>query len=262
MNDQILRVSIFVLTLVSFTLLELKFEYRPRLLKRKDRWGANIGMVIFSSALLRLIAPLGLFYFCHMGQERSLGFFHLVDMNIFVEIIISLILLDFLIYLQHRLFHHFDFLWRFHRVHHADVDLDASSALRFHPLEILFSFLYKAVFILLFGFSFESVFFFEIILSSMAIFNHSNLYIPHKIERLLRLIFVTPQMHIIHHSVKQIQSDSNFGFNLSCWDRILKSYTDKFDQNSKIGQNYYRDRQSHRLLKLIGLPFKNENNLK
>jgi sterol desaturase/sphingolipid hydroxylase (fatty acid hydroxylase superfamily) len=262
MNDQLIRIIIFVSTLLIFSLLEFKFEYRKRELKRTKRWLGNIGIVISSTLLMRIVAPFGLILFCNLASSSSFGLFNMLNIDYILEIILSVVLLDLVIYFQHRISHHFKFLWRIHRVHHADIDLDATSALRFHPLEIFISFIYKAFWILVFGISIDSIFIFEIILSSMAIFNHSNLYLPPSLERALRFIFVTPQMHIIHHSVIIKESDMNFGFNLSLWDRIFKTYKEKFSSDGTIGQKYYRTQDSHRFFKLLGLPFKNENNLK
>jgi len=262
MNDQAIRVIIFISTLLICSLLEFKFKYRERELKRSSRWLGNVGIVVSSTLLMKIATPFGLIYFCNFANSNSFGLFHLFEMNYFLEVILSIVILDLLIYFQHRISHHYKFLWRIHRVHHADVDLDATSALRFHPLEILLSFFYKAFWILLFGISIDSVFLFEIILSTMAIFNHSNLYLPPALERLLRGFIVTPQMHIIHHSVMKNESDMNFVFNISLWDRVFKTYKKNFSSDGAIGQSYYRDPSSHKLFKLIGLPFKNENNLK
>jgi sterol desaturase/sphingolipid hydroxylase (fatty acid hydroxylase superfamily) len=140
-------------------------------------------------------------------------------------------------------------------VHHADVDLDVSSALRFHPLEILLSVGYKLAIVLLLGIGPEALVVFEVILSSMAMFNHSNLHIPFKLEKVLRLFIVTPQLHIIHHSVYRKESDMNYGFNLSLWDRLFRTYQKEFSTSGQIGQSYYREKIEHNFKKILLLPF-------
>ena len=165
------------------------------------------------------------------------------------------IILDLAIYFQHLLFHKNRFLWKLHRVHHSDIDLDTTSALRFHPLEIALSLFFKAILIFIFGFSMEAIFVFEIILNFMSMFNHSNLHIPVKVEKILRWIIVTPQMHIIHHSTEQYESDTNYGFNFSFWDRIFKTYISKFMSKGIIGNKKYRTDKDHHMWDLLKQPF-------
>ena len=173
-----------------------------------------------------------------------------------LSLILGLIIFDLAIYLQHILVHKVDFLWCFHRVHHTDVDLDLTSALRFHPVEILFSLMYKILIILIFGLSVETVLIFEILLNFMAMFNHANIAIHPRCERVLRYFVVTPQMHIIHHSVERGESDRNYGFNLSIWDRLFKTYQKAFDSNQLIGQETNRAIADQALIKLLIQPFK------
>jgi sterol desaturase/sphingolipid hydroxylase (fatty acid hydroxylase superfamily) len=255
MTEPNLRVLIFLVLLIVFSLLEFFFSYRKRILSRRVRWTANIMLVLCSSLLLKLVAPMGLGYFGLWTEAQGLGFFNLISFDFEFEIFFSLVLFDGLIYLQHVLSHKWHYLWKLHRVHHADVDLDATSALRFHPLEIGLSFFYKVLCIFIFGFSAEAIFLLEIILSSMALFNHSNIYLPKSLESFLRLLIVTPQMHIIHHSTEQYESDSNYGFNLSIWDRIFKTYTAKFTSKGVVGQKSSRSESDHKLQSLLKMPF-------
>ena len=250
------RVLIFLLGLTVFSILESFFSYRVRSQKRIVRWPSNVGLIFISSFLVKIFLPGGLALFSEYTNTHNLGLFNLVDLGVGVEIFLSILVLDFFIYFQHVLSHRVPLLWRFHRVHHTDTDLDVTSALRFHPLEILFSILFKVLLVLAFGFSIESLFIFEVTLNFMAMFNHSNLYIPKKIERLLRSVVVTPQMHLIHHSVQQKESDMNYGFNLSAWDRIFQTYLNEFESIGEIGQNYAREEKEHRLIFLLVLPFK------
>lgn len=171
------------------------------------------------------------------------------------KLIISIVLLDMVIYWQHRVFHKLPLLWSVHKVHHSDLDLDATSALRFHPIEILISISVKMIAIMILGVPASAIVVFEVILSSMAIFNHSNLYIPKPIENTLRILFVTPQMHIVHHSLEREVSNTNFGFNLSVWDRLFNSYKDNFNQNTEIGIDENSKRINYGFIDLLKMPF-------
>lgn len=257
MESSTIRILIFSLTLVSLAILEMFFSYRKRNLLRKDRWVGNIGLIVLSNFLIKAALPLGLLPFALFFQEKGWGLFNLLNLNNYAEIFLCVVLLDGAIYLQHVIFHKVHFLWRLHRVHHADTDLDVTSALRFHPLEILLSIGYKLGFILILGVGPEAIVIFEIVLSCMAMFNHSNLHLPEPIERVLRLFIVTPQMHIIHHSVKKKESDMNYGFNLSIWDRLFNTYQKKFFTEGNIGQSYYRGKEDHSFKQILLLPFIN-----
>lgn len=256
MSEAAIRFSLFFIALVVFSALEFFFQYRMRNQSRKARWPANLSMIFVGALVAKVAFPTGLAFFSELASSNNIGLFNFFNLNIYSEIIISVILLDLLIYIQHVLTHKIDILWKFHRVHHADTDLDATSALRFHPLEILASLGYKAFWILVFGFSYQAIFVFEIILNFMAMFNHSNIRLPKKVETFLRLFVVTPQMHIIHHSVEQNESDTNYGFSLSIWDRLFKTYTNSFSSKGVIGQTYYRKSSDHGLWSLLKLPFK------
>lgn len=257
MIDPAIRLPIFLCTLIFFSTLEFFISYRKRFIKKVDRWPSNFSLVVISSSLIKISFPTGLLYFSQFAQKYNLGLFNQFNLSMLVELFASIIIFDLLIYLQHVLSHKCNLLWRVHRVHHADIDLDATSALRFHPIEMVLSFFYKTFCIFLFGFTGESILIFEIILSSMAIFNHSNIHIHPKVEKLIRFFLVTPQMHIIHHSADQRESDTNYGFNLSIWDRIFGTYSHKFSSDATIGQLYGRKKHEHRLLTLLKMPFIN-----
>lgn len=254
--EVLVRVGFFTFGLLMFSVLEIFLEYRPRRQKRLSRWPANISMIFVGSLLVKVVMPAGLVVVAGYAQSNNFGLLNLVSLPGIASIFISITLLDLLIYTQHILSHKINFLWKFHRVHHADVDLDATSALRFHPVEILLSTVYKAFFVLLFGFSYQAIIIFEVLLNFMAMFNHANIRLPKKLEKIMRLLFVTPQMHIIHHSVLQKESDTNYGFNFSIWDRVFKTYTPRFKSKGEIGQEYYQSDREHKLLPLLVLPFK------
>jgi sterol desaturase/sphingolipid hydroxylase (fatty acid hydroxylase superfamily) len=255
MASSSLRLILFFSILFLFAFLEVFVPYRKRNLKRKDRWVSNFFLIAIANLLVKVSIPVGLITLADLFKEKGFGLFNIFEVNVYASILISIVLLDFLIYLQHIIAHKVSFLWKFHRVHHTDVDLDVTSALRFHPVEILFSIFYKLFFIFIFGIRPESVLVFEMILSSMAMFNHSNLHLPDRFESILRLLFVTPQMHIMHHSVKRHESDKNFGFNFSVWDRLFKTYIKDFEDSDKIGQNYFRKKEDQSLKNLLIQPF-------
>jgi sterol desaturase/sphingolipid hydroxylase (fatty acid hydroxylase superfamily) len=166
--------------------------------------------------------------------------------------------LDFAIYLQHVMFHALPALWRLHMVHHADVDLDVTSGTRFHPIEILISMLYKLAVIAVLGPPVLGVLIFEVVLNALAMFNHANARIPLPIDRILRLIVVTPDMHRVHHSVERPEYNTNFGFNLSCWDRVLGTYKAqpaKGHLGMTIGLETFRERTWQSLPRLLAMPF-------
>jgi sterol desaturase/sphingolipid hydroxylase (fatty acid hydroxylase superfamily) len=254
--DAQLRFGIFIGALIIFSTLEFFFEYRERNVKRKVRWLSNISLIFVGNIVVKVLLPSGLGYFSLLADQQNLGLFNNLELGTTITLVLSIVLLDLLIYFQHMLSHKVNFLWRFHRVHHADIDLDASSALRFHPLEILFSIIYKILIIFVFGFSFDSILIFEVLLNFTAMFNHSNLGLNHKLERIIRFFIVTPQMHIVHHSVNQCESDTNYGFNLSIWDRLFGTYSKDFSVSRDIGQSYYREVGNHKLIPLLTLPFK------
>lgn len=250
------RLYIFLGFFFLFSLLEMRFEKHPRLNTRAQRWGGNLGLSLLSSLLLRLLFPLGLSSFAFKCQEQSWGLMNWGGFDSTSKTILSLILLDFFIYWQHVLTHKVPFLWRLHRVHHTDEDLDASSALRFHPLEILISYGFKVLLTLLFGFSPLGVVLFEILLNTSAMFNHANLRLPKRLDSWLRKVIVTPDMHIIHHSVEQRESDSNFGFFFSLWDRVFGTYQEIFLSRGLIGQKGFKGEKAKRLNQLLIQPWK------
>lgn len=255
MNEGIIRTLIFALTLLTFGLLEASFEYRKRVMDRKDRWFSNIGIVLLDTLLVRLVFPMGAVGVALYCQSNNHGIFNWMNLSYVPAIILTIIFMDLIIYGQHVLSHKWQPLWKLHQVHHSDRDLDITSALRFHPLEIVFSMLLKSMAITIIGAHPKGILVFEIILSSMAIFNHSNLYLPPQLEKILRYVFVTPQMHIIHHSEEQDESDTNYGFNLSIWDRVFKTYTDQWKSNKIIGQRMFQREEDQKLLHLLKQPF-------
>lgn len=220
----------------------------------------NLGLVIFSILLVRLFLPLLVaMQIAAMSYERGWGLFNQIQVHTSVEIILSVLLLDLIIYGQHVLTHYVPMLWRLHRVHHSDKDLDVTSGIRFHPFEIIFSLLVKAAAIMLLGCSVLAVLIFELLLNVMPMFNHSNAYIPEKLDRYLRWFIVTPDMHRIHHSVHKIETNSNYGFSVSWWDRIFGTYTTAPKEGQlqmEIGLDNVPETESVHLRSLLLQPFK------
>lgn len=218
------RLIVFAIILASLILWERWAATRPAHASRARRWSTNFGMGLFDTLILRLIFPAGAVGAALFAAKQHTGLFHHVPVTRYQAITASLVLLDLTIYLQHRLLHVVPWLWRVHRVHHADPEIDVSTALRFHPVESVLSMLLKAGVVICFGMPAIGVLLFEMILNSAAMFNHTNASLPHQVEPWVRWILVTPDMHRIHHSTNHAEANRNFGFSVSWWDRLLGSY--------------------------------------
>ena len=247
-----IRVGFFLLILILMNIYECLSPWRPPV--RSQRWLANYGLVILGAILVRLVIPVSSTLFAKWVASQDAGLFNILDLNPIASLIGGLILLDLAIYGQHWFFHQWTWGWNLHRVHHCDLHLDTSSALRFHPLEILLSMAFKFLLIWILGLSPLTILTFEVILNGGALFNHANIQLPQKLERLARLFIVTPDMHRIHHSQFLKETNSNYGFNLSVWDRLFKTYTDPSNQQQiKIGLE--EEKSPLNLWKLLRLPF-------
>jgi len=222
------------------------------------RWTNNWGVVITNTVLTRLIFPAGAVGLAFFVESQGWGLLQVLDLPFWLTVLIALVVLDFAIWAQHVMFHAVPALWRLHRMHHADLDFDLTTGLRFHPIEILLSFVIKAGVIVMIGAPAIAVLIFEVILSSLALFNHSNVRIPTGIDRVLRWFIVTPDFHRVHHSWYPHETNSNFGFNLSLWDRLLGTYrAQPQDGHEKmtIGINLFREPAWERLDKMLIQPF-------
>ncbi|UTW53999.1 sterol desaturase family protein [Kordiimonas sp. SCSIO 12610] len=224
-NETIIRLSAFLSVLCLMAILEAVFPRRVRNLPRGGRWFTNLGLVVLNSMALRLLVPYAATEAALWANKNGWGLLSLISLPMWLKVIISVFLLDMLIYWQHVFMHKIPLLWRLHKVHHADRDLDVTSGLRFHPLEIVISMIYKILCVFLIGAPVIAVILFEVILNAGALFNHANLKLPLGIDRLLRRVIVTPDFHRVHHSVKQSETNSNYGFFLTVWDFIFRSYT-------------------------------------
>ncbi len=228
----------------------LRFGYR--------RWPANLGIILLNAIIVRLLMPAGAVGIAVWVGHAHFGLLHWLGVPYTEAVITSVILLDGIIYAQHVLFHAIPLLWRLHMVHHADQDIDVTTGLRFHPIEILLSMLIKMSVVALLGVPPLAVILFEIILNGMAMFNHANVRLPRRLDAILRPVLVTPDMHRVHHSIIRKETNSNFGFNLSIWDRIFHTYqaqpADGHDAMT-IGLTQYQSEQSGRLMWMLTLPF-------
>ncbi|MEE8342291.1 MAG: sterol desaturase family protein, partial [Gammaproteobacteria bacterium] len=191
------------------------------------RWLNNLGIVVFNSFLLRLLFPAAAIGMAAFAQQQGWGILNYYSLNFGVAVALSVITMDFIIYLQHVMVHAVPALWRLHRVHHADLDFDVTTGARFHPIEIILSMLIKFAAIVVLGPPVLAVVIFEVLLNATAMFNHGNVRVPQPIDRVLRWIVVTPDMHRVHHSVEDDETNSNFGFNLPWWDRLFGTYRDQ-----------------------------------
>jgi sterol desaturase/sphingolipid hydroxylase (fatty acid hydroxylase superfamily) len=226
-NEPLVRLSIFAGMLALMALLEALFPRRARRLDRLMRWPANFMIVLINTLAVRLVFPTAAVGFALLMDERQIGLFNHIYLPFPVVVIVSMALLDLAIYAQHIVFHQIPLLWRFHRMHHTDLDLDVTSGARFHPVEILLSVMIKFVVIALIGAPAVAVLLFEVLLNAGAMFNHANLRLPERLDRALRVLIVTPDMHRVHHSIVPAETNANFGFNLSCWDRIFGTYVEQ-----------------------------------
>lgn len=257
-----LRLGFFFGIFALIALWELAAPRRALTVSRAVRWGNNLGIVALNTAILRLLFPAAAIGMAVFADQQGWGLLNYYDINPVLAIILAVVLMDFVIYLQHVMVHAVPVLWRLHRVHHADLDYDVTTGARFHPIEIILSLLIKFATIILLGAPVVAVVIFEIVLNGMAMFNHGNIRLPLPADRVLRWLVVTPDMHRVHHSVEDDEANSNFGFNLSIWDRIFGTYRDQprdGHEGMTIGIHRYRDpREVDRLPGMLMLPFDGE----
>ncbi|MGH8495125.1 MAG: sterol desaturase family protein [Gammaproteobacteria bacterium] len=257
-HEPAVRFTAFATILVSLALAEHFWPRRRHSLPRGRRWTANAGIVLIDTAALRVLLPLLAAGMAIEAERRGWGLFNALALPVWIEFVLAVLLLDLAIYFQHWLFHVTGPLWRLHRMHHSDLDFDVSTALRFHPIEILISMGIKIAAVAALGASAPAVITFEILLNGVTLFNHANLRLPGGADRLLRLIVVTPDMHRVHHSVHRLETDSNFGFSFPWWDRLFRTYrAQPADGHERmvIGLQSFRDPQRQGLLGLLWQPF-------
>jgi len=256
--EQTIRLSVFAAVLLLVALWEMVAPRRPLLDSKRRRWFTNLSMVVIDTLAVRLMFPILPVALAYSAEARGWGVFNVLQTAPWIKFMLSFLILDFVIYLQHLLFHHIPILWRLHRMHHTDLDLDVTSGNRFHPLEIAVSMLIKMAAVLFLGAPGAAVLAFEVVLNACAMFSHGNIKLPASFDRLLRLFLVTPDMHRVHHSTIVRETNSNFGFNFPWWDRICGTYRpqpEKGHLDMVIGLKEYRDPQRLTLLRLLIQPF-------
>jgi len=225
---------------------------------RKVRWISNLGITLVNPLVVHLLFPILAVDMALKAQEGGWGLLNNVGLPFWLKLVIGIVVLDLVIYLQHVMFHAIPILWRLHMMHHADLDYDLTTGLRFHPIEIILSMVIKLSMVAALGPPAAAVLIFEIILNGMAMFNHGNIRIPLGLDRILRYFVVTPDMHRVHHSVIIRETNSNYGFNLSWWDRLFGTYCAqpaKGHEGMTIGLSQFRQPQELTLPRLLALPF-------
>jgi len=258
-HEPAVRLSAFFGVFALMAVWEALAPRRARLLPRRVRWLHNLALVVLNSLILRLLFPVAAVGFALLASERGWGLLNAFGIPFWWAFALSVIALDFAIYLQHVMFHAVPVLWRLHRVHHADADIDVTTGARFHPIEILLSMLIKFAVIAVLGAPAAAVLVFEVLLNATAMFNHANLRLRAPVDHLLRWMLVTPEMHRIHHSMEVVETNSNFGFNLPWWDRLCGTYREcaRLPQESMaIGvKGLTGSDQAVKLTGLLALPF-------
>ena len=257
-SELVIRLATFIGVFVIIAFWETKSPCRPLKLNKMNRWLNNLGLVVLNTIILRLVFPTAAVGMAALASENHWGLLNQYSLGFAPSLLISIVVLDLVIYFQHVLFHAVPLLWRLHMVHHADMDYDVTTGLRFHPIEIMLSMLIKFAAILVLGPSILAVIIFEIMLNATAMFNHGNIRLPKWLDAMLRLLIVTPDMHRVHHSTIKIETNSNYGFSLSCWDKLFGTYRAQPKQGHEgmnIGLNQFRDPKKQSLHWLLLIPF-------
>lgn len=246
--------GIFILVAVG----EIAAPRRPSTTSKPQRWLANLAIVTLNPLAVRSVFPVLPSALAVLASERQWGLLNSITLPFPLKVVIGVLVLDFIIYIQHVIFHAIPLLWRLHMMHHADLDLDVTTGLRFHPIEIVVSMAIKLAVVAALGPPAPAVLIFETALNGTAMFNHGNLRIPLRLDRVLRFLVVTPDMHRVHHSVIIRETNSNYGFNFPWWDRLLGTYKaqpERGHQEMTIGLSQFRDPTRLNLLRLIIMPF-------
>jgi sterol desaturase/sphingolipid hydroxylase (fatty acid hydroxylase superfamily) len=254
-----IRLATFALVFAAIALWEAAVPRRARSYSRARRWPSNLTIVALNTALVRMALPATTFALALAATGRGWGLFNNLPVPSWIAIPCSVIVLDLAIYLQHVMFHAVPALWRLHRMHHADLDFDVTTGARFHPIEIVLSMLIKFGALAALGTPALGVLIFEVLLNATSMFNHGNVRIPAQLDRYLRLLTVTPDMHRVHHSIVVDETNSNFGFNLSWWDRLLGTYRSQpaaGHDGMTIGIEQFREARELWLDRMLLQPFR------
>lgn len=257
-NEGAIRLLFFLGIFSAVGIAEIIYPRRSLTTSKSWRWFANVGIIFLNTFFIRLLFSAGAVGVALFVSEHNWGMFNSLAIPYWLAVILTVIILDFVIYLQHVMFHAVPTLWRLHMMHHADMDIDVTTGTRFHPIEMILSMLIKASAIIVLGAPALGVIIFEIILNGTAMFNHGNVKLPIDLDAVLRLFVVTPDMHRVHHSVFPVETNSNFGFSLPWWDRLMGTYRAqpmKGHSGMTIGLNQFRNPENLGLINLLKMPF-------
>src|SRR6516164_5461483 len=257
-NEIAVRLGAFVAVLVTMALWEVLTPRRPSSYSRIRRWPNNLGIVALNTALVRILLPGAAVGLALIGEQRGWGLLNHLPVPRWAAVLASVILLDLAIYLQHVMFHAVPALWRVHRMHHADLDVDVTTGVRFHPIEIIISMLIKFGVVAALGTPAAGVLVFEVVLNATSMFNHGNVRLPAQLDHYIRWLVVTPDMHRVHHSIVVGETNSNFGFNLPWWDRLFGTYRHQpaaGHAGMTIGIEQFRESRELRLDRMLLQPF-------
>ena len=256
-SEASVRLAVFTCIFTLVALAEWWAPKRALATSKSLRWLNNLALVVVNTGVVRLVFPAGAVAFAHVAATNEWGLLHQFELDLWISVLISLVVLDFTIYVQHVAFHYVPILWRLHMVHHADRDIDVTTGARFHPVEILLSMVIKVGAIYALGAPAVGVLLFEVILNGMAMFNHGNVRLPAAADRVLRMFVVTPDMHRVHHSVVPSETNSNFGFHVPWWDRLFRTYRAQptaGHQDMRIGLEHYQGIAKQWLPWMLWLP--------
>jgi sterol desaturase/sphingolipid hydroxylase (fatty acid hydroxylase superfamily) len=259
-QESTIRLFFFFGTLILMSIWEFFSPKRVYLLSKISRVSHNLALVFFNSFCIKLILPLATTSFALLVSQHNLGLFNVLEFNFYVEVVLFILIMDMIIYFQHRIFHKIPVLWSLHKVHHADLDYDVTTGLRFHTLEIFISLLIKFFFFILLGPSVLAVIIFEVVLNSSSMFNHSNISLSKSVDKIVRLFIVTPDMHRVHHSIEENETNSNYGFFISIWDKVFSTYKEdaqKGQDNMIFGIKSIREaKNTNNIFAMLLMPFK------
>jgi sterol desaturase/sphingolipid hydroxylase (fatty acid hydroxylase superfamily) len=258
-NEPAVRLGIFLAVLIVVAAWEALSPRRARTFSRWRRWPSNFAIVALNTVVVKLLFPVAAVGMAVYAREHGWGLFNAIEIPGALAVAATVVALDLIIYLQHVMVHAVPALWRLHRMHHADLDFDVTTGARFHPIEIVLSMVIKLAAVVVLGAPPAAVVIFEVVLNATAMFNHGNLRLPAGVDRVLRLFVVTPDMHRVHHSVVPAETNSNFGFNLPWWDRLLGTYRAQpaaGHEGMTIGIEQFREAGDLRLDRMLVQPFR------
>ena len=261
-NEPVIRLGFFLGIFAAVGLWEVLAPRRALTVSKAYRWASNLGLVALNTVILRLLFPLAAVGVAAFAADNGWGLLNHFDVPFWIAVPVAVIAMDFVIWLQHVMVHAVPALWRLHRVHHADLDYDVTTGARFHPIEIILSMLIKFATIVVLGPPVVAVVIFEVLLNATAMFNHGNIRLPAALDRVLRWVVVTPDMHRVHHSVEDDETNSNFGFNLTWWDRLFGTYREQ-PRAGQVGmtigiRDFTKPSEVDRLDGMLLLPFRGE----